>query len=207
MVNIYTQTRVRVRSPLLDDPIFRRFFNVPDIPRERVSQSLGSGVIVDSRNGYVLTNNHVISGAERVTVFLEDGTRFDGTVQGRDLVRDLAVIKISSTDLPSLELGDVSRASTGSDLVTLGFPLGLTGLTVTTGTTSGIKYDAGRNITFIQTDATINPGNSGGPLLNRGGEVIGVVTSLVFEGFGLAISSNTVKIYLDRLVDGEVLTD
>ena len=178
----------------------------PAVVRIETDLNAGSGFVFDA-DGLILTNNHVISGADRITVFLEDGTRFSGTIRGRDLVRDLAVIEIEATGLPSLDLGDVSRAPTGSDVMTLGFPLGLTGLTVTTGTASGIKYDAGRNITFVQTDATINPGNSGGPMFNNGGEVIGVVTSLIFEGFGLATSSNTIKIYLDRLVDGEVITD
>ena len=84
VVNIYTQTRVRIRSPLLDDPFFRRFFNVPDTPRERVSQSLGSGVIVDAEKGYVLTNNHVISGATEISVTLSDGRSFDAELIGSD---------------------------------------------------------------------------------------------------------------------------
>ena len=94
VVNIFTQTRVRVRSPLLSDPFFRRFFNIPDQPRERVSQSLGSGVIVDAERGYVLTNNHVIEGADDISVTLQDGRSLDGEVVGTDPETDLAVIQV-----------------------------------------------------------------------------------------------------------------
>ena len=169
----------------------------------------GSGFIFDS-NGLILTNNHVISGAETITVFLEDGTTFVGTVQGRDLVRDLAVLKIEGSGFPTVELGDVSQAPSGTDLLAIGFPLGLTGITTTSGEVSGIKYDPGSNITYVQTSTPINPGNSGGPLLNLQGQVVGVVTSTFsisfVEEFGLAVAVNTVKLYLDRMIDGEVIT-
>ena len=99
VVNIYTETRVRVRSPLLDDPFFRRFFNVPDRARERVSQSLGSGVVVDAGEGYVLTNNHVIAGADDISVTLSDGRRFDAEVIGTDPDTDLAMIRIPADGL------------------------------------------------------------------------------------------------------------
>jgi len=94
VVNIYTKTRVRIRSPLLDDPFFRRFFNVPDVPRERVSQSLGSGVIVDAEQGYVLTNNHVISGSTEISVTLADGRSFEAELIGTDPDSDLAMVRI-----------------------------------------------------------------------------------------------------------------
>ena len=169
----------------------------------------GSGFFIDP-DGLILTNNHVISDAETITIFLADGTRYTGTVRGRDLVRDLAVVKIDADDLPTLELGDVGQITLGSDVMVVGFPLGLTGLTTSSGSASSVKYDAGRNITLIQTDSTINPGNSGGPLLNMQGQVIGVVTSKItggeIEDFGLAVSANTVKLYLKRLKEGEVIT-
>ena len=106
VVNVYTQTRVRVRSPLLDDPFFRRFFNVPDRARERVSQSLGSGVIVDADKGYVLTNNHVIAGADDISVTLSDGRSFDAEVIGTDPDTDLAMVRI-----PAEVAAKIGRAS------------------------------------------------------------------------------------------------
>ncbi len=153
-----------------------------------------------------MTNNHVVVDAETITVFFEDGTRYTATVQGRDLVRDLAVVKIEAIDLPTAELGDVSSVSLGSDVLAIGYPLGHTGLTLTKGSASGIKFDSGSNVIYVQTDANINPGNSGGPLLNLQGQVIGVVTSVIFEDFGLAISANTVKLFLERMKAGEVIT-
>ena len=174
-----------------------------------VQGASGSGFIFDS-NGFLLTNNHVIFDAETITVFLEDGTTYDATVQGRDLVRDLAVLKIEATGLPMVALGDVSQAPAGTELLAIGFPLGLTGITTTSGQVSGIKYDAGSNITYVQTNTPINPGNSGGPLLDLQGNVVGVVTSRIAvsasEDFGLAVSVNTIKLYLDRLVEGEIIT-
>ena len=182
----------------------------PAVVRIQTNLGAGSGFIIGS-DGLVLTNNHVISDAETITIFLEDGTRYIGKVQGRDLLRDLAVVKIEASNLPTLEMGDVSRVSLGSEVVVVvGYPLGVTGLTVTEGSASGIKYDAGSNITLIQTDSTINPGNSGGPMFNLQGQVIGVVAGRItgggVEDFGLAVSANSVKIYLERLKAGEVIT-
>ena len=104
VVNVYTQTRVRVRSPLMEDPFFRRFFNVPDTPRERVSQSLGSGVIVDAKKGYVLTNYHVIARADEISVGLKDGRSLEAKLIGTDPDTDLAVIQIPAEDLTALQL-------------------------------------------------------------------------------------------------------
>ena len=130
---------------------------------------------------------------------------------GRDLIRDLALVKIAADNLKTLGLGDVSRVLLGSDLMALGYPLGVTGLTTTVGKTSSIKYDPSRNVAYVQTDTNINPGNSGGPLVDMQGNVIGVVTSKivsdVVEDFGLTISINTVRLYLDRLKAGEVITN
>ena len=180
------------------------------VVRIETDLGLGSGFIIDS-DGLILTNNHVISDAEEVTVFLEDGTSFDGTILGRDLVRDLAVVKIEATDLTALELGTLSRVPLGSDVVVLGYPLGIEDLSVASGLVSSIRLDKGRNITWIQTDAAVNPGNSGGPLLNLQGQVIGVVSAkfvgAAIEGVGFAVSSNTVILYLDRLLEEEIVTN
>jgi len=178
------------------------------VVRVETNLGSGSGFIIDSE-GLIVTNNHVISDATEVTVFLEDGTSFEGSVLGRDLVHDLAVVKIDATDLPTLSLGDLSQLPLASQVIVAGYRLGVTDLTITTGLVSSIKDDAGRNIIWIQTDAAVNPGNSGGPILNLRGGVIGVVTAkfvdVTIEGVGFAISVNTVKLYLDDLLRGEVV--
>ena len=180
------------------------------VVRIETDLGFGSGFIIDS-DGLILTNNHVILDAKKIMVFLEDGTEYTGTVLGRDMIRDLALIEIEAKDLHTLELGDVSRVQLGSEAIVVGYPLGLTGLTVTKGSAASVKYDAGRNIIFVQTDSTVNPGNSGGPLLNMQGQVIGVIVSKIVGGtidrVGFAISANTVKLYLDRLKAGEVITN
>jgi S1-C subfamily serine protease len=125
VVNIYTQTRVRVRSPLMDDPFFRRFFNIPDIPRERISQSLGSGVIVDDSEGFVLTNNHVIAGADDISVTLSDGRSFEAEVIGTDPDTDLAMVRIPAQELQALPFADSNRLRVGDFVVAVGNPFGL----------------------------------------------------------------------------------
>ena len=171
--------------------------------------TLGSGFIIDP-NGLILTNNHVISDAREITVQLVGGGSFEGTVLGRDLIRDLAVIKIDATDLPFLELGDASRVSLGSQVLVVGFPLGTTDLTVTQGVVSAFKRDAGRNRNWIQTDSAVNPGNSGGPLVNMRVEVVGIVSAKFvgadIEAVGFAASSATILLYLDDLIAGEIFT-
>ena len=169
-----------------------------------------SGFVVDA-DGLVLTNNHVIRDAVTITVYLSDGNSYEATVKGRDLVRDLAVVKIEASDLPTLELGDISNVGLGSEVVVAGFPLGADDLSISRGVVSSIRKDSGRNIIWIQTDSAINPGNSGGPMLNLQGQVIGVVSAkfvgVSIEGIGLTISTNTVKLYLDRLLAGEVISN
>jgi Do/DeqQ family serine protease len=196
VVNVYTQTRVRVRSPLMDDPFFRRFFNVPDRARERVSQSLGSGVIVDASEGYVLTNNHVIEGADDISVTLSDGRSFDAEVIGTDPDTDLAMIRIPAEDLQALPFADSQALRVGDFVVAVGNPFGL-GQTVTSGIVSALGRSAFRGLefqNFIQTDASINPGNSGGALINLRGELVGI-NSAIFTpsggnvGIGFAIPS------------------
>ena len=212
VVNVYTQTRVRVRSSLLDDPFFRRFFNVPDIPRERISQSLGSGVIVDAEKGYVLTNNHVIEGADHVAVTLKDGRSLDAEVVGTDPDTDLAVIRIPSRDLKALPLADSDELRVGDFVVAVGNPFGL-GQTVTSGIVSALGRTGFRGLeyqNFIQTDASINPGNSGGALINLRGELVGI-NSAIFTpsggnvGIGFAIPSRMARYVMDQLIRfGEV---
>jgi len=212
VVNVYTQTRVRVRSPLLDDPIFRRFFNVPDVPRERVSQSLGSGVIVDAEKGYVLTNNHVIARADEISVGLKDGRNLEAKLIGTDPDTDLAVIQISAEDLTALPLAETDELQVGDFVVAVGNPFGL-GQTVTSGIVSALGRTGLRGLeyqNFIQTDASINPGNSGGALINLRGELVGI-NSAIFTpsggnvGIGFAIPSSMARYVMDQLIRyGEV---
>lgn len=212
VVNVYTQTRVRVRSPLLDDPIFRRFFNVPDVPPERVSQSLGSGVIVDAKKGYVLTNNHVVAGADEIAVGLKDGRSLKAKLIGTDPDSDLAVIQIPAEDLIALQLADTDELQVGDFVVAVGNPFGL-GQTVTSGIVSALGRTGLRGLeyqNFIQTDASINPGNSGGALINLRGELVGI-NSAIFTpsggnvGIGFAIPASIARYVMDQLVQfGEV---
>jgi Do/DeqQ family serine protease len=212
VVNIYTQTRVRIRSPLLDDPFFRRFFNVPDVPRERVSQSLGSGVIVDAEQGYVLTNNHVISGSTEISVTLADGRSFEAEVIGTDPDTDLAMVRIPAENLQALPLADSNQLRVGDFVVAVGNPFGL-GQTVTSGIVSALGRTGFRGLefqNFIQTDASINPGNSGGALINLRGELVGI-NSAIFTpsggnvGIGFAIPSAMARYVMGQLAQfGEV---
>jgi len=212
VVNIYTQTRVRIRSPLLDDPFFRRFFNVPDVPRERVSQSLGSGVIVDAENGYVLTNNHVIARADEIEVGLKDGRSLQAKLIGTDPDTDLAVIQIPAQDLHALQLADTDELQVGDFVVAVGNPFGL-GQTVTSGIVSALGRTGIRGLeyqNFIQTDASINPGNSGGALINLRGELVGI-NSAIFTpsggnvGIGFAIPASMASYVMNQLIQfGEV---
>jgi len=208
VVNVYTQTRVRVRSPLLDDPFFRRFFNIPAVPQERVSQSLGSGVIVNAEKGYVLTNNHVIAGADEIAVGLKDGRSLEAKLIGTDPDTDLAVIQIPAEKLQELPLADSDELQVGDFVVAVGNPFGL-GQTVTSGIVSalgrtglqGLEYQ-----NFIQTDASINPGNSGGALINLRGELVGI-NSAIFTpsggnvGIGFAIPSSMARYVMGQLIE------
>jgi S1-C subfamily serine protease len=157
VVNINTKTRVQVRDPFFD------FFNMPNVPRERVQQSLGSGVIVDAAKGYVLTNNHVVEGADDISVTLADSRTVKATVLGTDPDTDLAVLQIPATRLAALPIADSAALRVGDFVVAIGEPFGL-GQTVTSGIVSalgrsGLGGSGYQN--FIQTDASINPGNSG----------------------------------------------
>jgi serine protease DegQ len=212
VVNIYTQTRVRINNPLINDPFFRRFFNIPDQPRERVSQSLGSGVIVDADEGYVLTNNHVISGADEISVTLADGRSFQAEVIGTDPDTDLAMVRIPAENLQALPMADSNSLRVGDFVVAVGNPFGL-GQTVTSGIVSALGRAGFRGLefqNFIQTDASINPGNSGGALVNLRGELVGI-NSAIFTpsggniGIGFAIPSAMASYVMEQLAEfGEV---
>lgn len=207
VVNVHTQTRVRVSSPLMDDPFFRRFFDLPR-GRERVEQSLGSGVIVDAQKGYVLTNNHVIEGAEDIFVTLHDGRQFEGRVVGTDPDTDVAVLIVDAEDLTGLPLAASDQLRVGDFVVAVGNPFGL-GQTVTSGIVSALGRTglSGLNYqNFIQTDASINPGNSGGALVNLAGELIGINTAIFSPsggnvGIGFAIPSTLASDVMQQLIE------
>ena len=207
VVNISTKTRVQVRDPFFDDPVFRQFFGLSGSPRERVEQSLGSGVIVDAAKGYVLTNNHVVGGADDITVTLQDGRDFKGKLVGTDPETDVAVVQIQATGLQALPMADSSQLRVGDFVVAVGDPFGL-GQTVTSGIVSalgrtGLGGTGYQN--FIQTDASINPGNSGGALVNLRGELVGINT-MIFSpsggnvGIGFAIPTNLSGEVMQQLI-------
>ncbi|WP_426701013.1 DegQ family serine endoprotease [Rhodanobacter sp. Col0626] len=212
VVNISSKTRVQVRDAYFDDPMVRQFFGLPATPRERVEQSLGSGVIVDAAKGYVLTNNHVVGGADDITVTLQDGRNFKAKLIGTDPDTDVAVVQIPAQNLQALPLADSSHLRVGDYVVAVGDPFGL-GQTVTAGIVSALGRsglgDAGYQ-NFIQTDASINPGNSGGALVNLRGELVGINT-MIFSpsggnvGIGFAIPSDlTSQVMAQLLAHGKV---
>ena len=187
-----------------EDPFkdfFEKFFG--DMPKEFKSRSLGSGFIID-KEGFIITNNHVVEGADKIKVKLMDGREFKATIKGRDPMTDLALIKIDSTnhDLPVLPLGDSNVMQVGDWVLAVGNPFGLSH-TVTQGIISakGRVIGAGPYDDFLQTDASINPGNSGGPLVNLNGEVVGINSAIVAsgQGIGFAIPSNMAKGIIPQL--------
>ncbi len=214
VVNISSKTTVKLRgfgAPFLDDPFFRRFFGdefeLFNRPREYERSGLGSGVIVDG-DGYILTNNHVIRGADEIKVKLSDQREFSGKVVGTDPKTDLAVIKIDSNNLPVIKLGDSDKLRVGETVIAIGNPYGLS-QTVT----SGIVSATGRaNVgiadyeDFIQTDAPINPGNSGGALVNIRGELVGINTAIFstsggYQGIGFAIPTSMARTVMNSLIE------
>ena len=213
VVNIATSGKVRVQeSPLFSDPFFRRFFDLPDQPRERRTQSLGSGVIVDANKGYIITNNHVIDKADIINVTLKDGRTFKAKLIGTDPETDIAVVQIEAKDLTAVKLSNSDKLRVGDFAIAIGNPFGL-GQTVTSGIISALGR-SGLGIEgyedFIQTDASINPGNSGGALVNLSGELIGINTAIFSKsggniGIGFAIPINMANDVMAQLVEhGEV---
>jgi len=213
VVNIATVGYVEIRqNPLLQDPFFRHFFGVPDRPYKRRTQSLGSGVIVDADKGYILTNNHVIEHADKITVTLRDGRQFSAELIGTDPDSDIAVIRIAADDLTALPLADSEALQVGDFVVAIGNPFGL-GQTVTSGIVSALGR-TGLGIEgyedFIQTDASINPGNSGGALVNLRGELVGINTAILAPGggnvgIGFAIPIHMAEQIMQQLIEyGEV---
>jgi len=209
VVNIATEGKVQVRlNPLFSDPFFRRFFNVPDQPTERKTQSLGSGVIVDAKRGLVLTNNHVIANALQITVTLSDGRQLEAELIGTDPQTDVAVIKIPAEDIVDIKTADSDELRVGDFVVAIGEPFGL-GQTVTSGivsalSRSGLGIEEFEN--FIQTDASINPGNSGGALVNLRGELVGINTAIFSQsggniGIGFAIPINLAMQIAEQLLE------
>ncbi|HEB55250.1 MAG TPA: DegQ family serine endoprotease [Gammaproteobacteria bacterium] len=213
VVNIASTGRIRVQqNPLFNDPFFRRFFNVPNQPRERITQSLGSGVIVDAEKGYILTNNHVIARAEEITVTLQDGSSHHARLLGTDPDTDVAIIQIDADNITAIPMADSDKVRVGDFSLAIGNPFGL-GQTVTSGIVSAIGR-SGLGIEgfedFIQTDASINPGNSGGALVNLRGELVGINTAILSQsggniGIGFAIPINMARDIMQQLLShGEV---
>jgi Do/DeqQ family serine protease len=202
VVNVYAAKTVAVRNPLFDDPIFRRFFGIPGGGGEQVQRSLGSGVIVDAA-GLVVTNNHVIEGADQVKVSLADKREFDAEMVLKDSRSDLAVLRLKAQNerFPALEFADSDALQVGDVVLAIGNPFAV-GQTVTHGIVSAVaRTQVG--ITdyqfFIQTDAAINPGNSGGALVDLGGKLVGINTAIFSrsggsQGIGFAIPANMVKV-------------
>ena len=201
--------------PFSNDPFFQRFFDLPSIERIQQTSSLGSGVIVDAKNGYILTNNHVIKDAFEITVTLSDGREMLAEILGRDPDTDIAVLQIQADKLTRVPIGDSSHLRVGDFVVAIGNPFGL-GQTVTSGIVSALGR-SGLGIEsyedFIQTDASINLGNSGGALVNLRGELVGINTAIFGAGggnsgnigIGFAIPINMAHDIMQQLIEhGEV---
>ncbi len=209
VVRINAARTVQTELPeVFRDPAFRRFFGseIPSAPSEQIQRGVGSGFILD-QSGHILTNAHVISGADSVEVTLKDGRTLQGEVLGSDPVTDVAVVKVEASGLPSVRLSDSETLQPGEWAIAIGNPLGLdntvtVGIVSATGRSSGQVGVPDKRVNFIQTDAAINPGNSGGPLLNSRGEVIGVNTAIIqgAQGIGFAIPINTAKQIADQLI-------
>ncbi|HEX7339357.1 MAG TPA: DegQ family serine endoprotease [Rhodanobacteraceae bacterium] len=205
VVNISSKTHIQVRTPYFNDPLFQRFFG-GGVPRERIEQSLGSGVIVNAAKGYILTNNHVVSGADSISVTLHDGRTFKARLVGADPDTDLAVLQIKADHLTQLPLANSTDTRVGDFVAAVGNPFGL-GQSVTFGIVSALGRtglgDTYQN--FIQTDAAINPGNSGGALVNMHGQLIGI-NSMIYSpsganaGIGFAIPSNLAARVMQQLI-------
>ena len=212
VVNIRVSQTVKSRSPY-DDEMFRRFFGAPNAPNNsREVQSAGSGVIVDAKNGYILTNHHVVSGADKIQISLIDENTLDAEIIGSDPATDIAVLKVEAENLTDIDIGDSDQVEVGDFVIAIGNPFGL-GNTVTSGIVSalgrtGISSSGYED--FIQTDASINPGNSGGALVNMQGELVGINSAIISRsggnvGIGFAVPSEIAQSIMSQLLDfGEV---
>jgi Do/DeqQ family serine protease len=211
VVGISVRGRVREDNPLLQDPMFRRFFGIQQQPIERETQATGSGVIVDAAQGYVLTNSHVTENGNSIEVTTKDNRNFKARLIGRDPDTDIAVLQISGSNLTAVPIGDSDRLQVGDFVLAIGNPFGL-GQTVTSGIVSALGRSPGIEgyEDFIQTDASINPGNSGGPLVDLQGRIIGINTAIVAPsggnvGIGFAVPINMARQVMNQLINsGEV---
>ena len=213
VVNISTTSTVEVpANPLFNDPFFREFFGLPEGPQQREAHSVGSGVIIDAGEGYVITNNHVVAKADEIIVTLKDKRQFRAELVGTDPETDIAMLRIDPENLTALPLGNSGALRVGDFVIAIGNPFGL-GHTVTSGIVSALGR-SGLGIEgyedFIQTDASINPGNSGGALVNLRGELIGINTAILGPGggnigIGFAIPIDMAEQVIAQLIDyGEV---
>ncbi len=209
VVNISTSKEIRSpRHPLLNDPLFRRFFRnqLPDEATAQRAFNLGSGVVV-STGGYVLTNHHVVEGADEIEVALHDGKKLLAKVVGTDPETDLAVLRVSAENLPAISFGSSDALRVGDVVLAIGNPFNL-GHTVTSGIVSALGRSGLGMATFenfIQTDAAINPGNSGGALIDAGGNLVGINTLIISQtgsagGIGFAIPVSTAKMVLEQII-------
>ncbi len=207
-INASRTVKAKERPEMFDDPMMRRFFGeMPDQPKERVQRGTGSGFIY-SNDGLIMTNAHVVAGADTVEVVLRDGRKITGKVLGTDPLTDVAVIRVNDRNLPTVSLGDSDSLRPGEWAIAIGNPLGLdntvtAGIISATGRSSSQVGVPDKRVGFIQTDAAINPGNSGGPLLNQRGEVIGMNTAIIgggAQGLGFAIPIKTAKRIAEQLM-------
>ncbi|QIR37863.1 PDZ domain-containing protein [Tolypothrix sp. PCC 7910] len=200
VVRINSSRTVKTQLPEeFNDPFFRRFFGSQLPQGNQVQRGTGSGFII-GKDGRILTNAHVVDGADTVTVILKDGRSFQGKVLGKDELTDVAVVKIQADNLPTVTIGNSDQLQPGQWAIAIGNPLGLdntvtTGIISATGRSSSQIGASDKRVEFIQTDAAINPGNSGGPLLNSRGEVIGMNTAIIqgAQGLGFSIPINTAQ--------------
>jgi serine protease Do len=210
VVGISVRGRAREDNPLLQDPMFRRFFNLQQ-PIERETQAMGSGVIVDAAQGYVMTNAHVVENANSIEVTTKDNRHLKAKLIGRDPDTDIAVLQISGGNLTSVPIGDSDHLQVGDFVLAIGNPFGL-GQTVTSGIISALGRSPGIEgyEDFIQTDASINLGNSGGPLVDLQGRIVGINTAILAPsggniGIGFAVPINMARQVMDQLVQyGEI---
>ncbi|BAU14950.1 HtrA2 peptidase [Leptolyngbya sp. NIES-3755] len=208
VVRINASRTVQTRVPeIFNDPFFRQFFGA-DVPNQqrRVERGTGSGFII-SADGLILTNAHVVSGADTVSVTMKDGRELRGRVVGQDPLTDVAVIRVQANNLPTVALGNSETLKPGEWAIAIGNPLGLdntvtAGIISATGRSSSEVRVPDKRVSFIQTDAAINPGNSGGPLLNQRGEVIGMNTAIIggAQGLGFAVPINTAQRIAQQLI-------